>query len=178
MNLFGVIGDFLSGGNQGKAAGAAQASVDALAALQTPDVNQMQLQLEQMVQQGILEPEDAQVYLQQTSGLSGISTDPALQQAQYDALNSLQEISDSGGLTAADKANLSKIATDEAVKSRGAREAILQSMEARGAGGSGASLLAQLQNSQDAANRQSQRDLDVAGMEQYRDWETDRKSVV
>jgi hypothetical protein len=120
------------------------------------------------VQQGLLSPEQAQVYLQQASNLSGISTDPALQKAQYDALSSLQGIADSGGMTAEDKANLSKIATDEATKARGAREAILQSMEARGAGGSGASLLAQLQNSQDATTRQSQRDLDVVGMAQAR----------
>lgn len=168
MSLFGSITDFLSGGNQSAAANASQASVDALASLQTPDVTQMQLQLETLVQQGILSPEQAQVYMQDPSLMAGISTDPRLQQAQYDALQSLQDISDSGGLTASDRAKLGQIATDEQTQARGAREAILQNMEARGAGGSGASLLAQLQNSQDAASRQSQRDLDVAGMAQDR----------
>lgn len=168
MSLFGSISDFISGGNQSAAADSQQAAVDALASLSTPDIADMQLQLETLVQQGILTPEQAQVYAQDPSAMAGISTDPRLQAAQYDALASLQDISDSGGMTAADKANLSRIATDEATKSRGSREAILQNMEARGAGGSGASMLAQLQNSQDAASRQSQRDLDVAGMAQSR----------
>lgn len=168
MSIFSSITDFLSGGNQSAAADASRRATDALSSIATPDVAQMQIQLEQLVQQGVITPEMAQVYSQDPSLLAGISTDPALQAAQYEALNSLQDISSSGGLTAMDRANLSKIATDEATRSRGAREAILQSMEARGAGGSGASLLAQLQNAQDAATRQSQRDMDVAGMAQQR----------
>lgn len=168
MGLFDTIGNFLSGGNQGRAADASQASVDALAALQLPDITQMQLQLETLVQQGVISPEEAQVYLQQGSEMAGIQTDPALMQAQYDALNSLQEISDSGGMTDSDRAQLARIQTQEQTAAKGARDAIMQSMEARGMGGSGASLLAQLTNQQDAATRQSQRDLDVAGMAQDR----------
>ena len=161
------ISNFFSGGKNAEGDKALRNALDEFGTLQTPDIAQMQLQLDQLVQQGILSPEEAQVYLQNPSAMNQISTDPKLQQAQMDALASLQEIGQ-GGMTDMDRAQLAKIAQDEAIRSRGAREAILQNMEARGAGGSGASLLAQLQNSQDAANRQSMRDTEVAGMAQQR----------
>lgn len=167
-NIFGTLTNFLSGGNDAKAAAATQAGVDQLSALQTPDVTQMQLELEQLVQQGVITPEQAQAYTVDPSAMNGISTDPALRQAQMDALSGLQDISASGGLTAADRANLSRIQTDEDTKARGSREAILQNAQARGAGGSGLEMLMQMQNAQDAATRASQRDLDVAGMAQER----------
>jgi len=167
MGLFGAIGNFLSGGNQGKAAKASQAAVDALANLETPDVTQMELQLEELVQQGVLTPEQAQVYLQDKSEMAGISTDPSLQTAQYDALEGLQDISQNG-MTAMDRAKLGEIQTQEQTQARGAREAIMQSAQQRGAGGSGMELLQQMQNQQDSATRQSSRDLGVAGMAQQR----------
>ncbi len=168
MSLIGGLSDLISGGNQSKAAGASQASVDALNSLQTPDVTKMQLQLETLVQQGQITPEEAELYLQQESAMNDIELDPALKQAQMDALSSLQDISSSGGMTAMDKALLGQIQTQEQTASRGAREAIIQNAQARGLGGSGIELMQQMQNQQDSATRQSQRDLDVAGMAQSR----------
>lgn len=168
MGLFDAVGDFLSGGNNSKAADARQGATDQLSSLQLPDISQMQLQLEELVQQGVITPEQAQTYLVEQSDLNNISTDPKLRQAQLDALFGLQDISSSGGLTAADQAQLGQIKTQEDAAQRGAREAILQNAQARGLGGSGIELMAQLQNQQDAATRQSQRDLDVAGMAQNR----------
>jgi hypothetical protein len=98
----------------------------------------------------------------------GISTDPRLQEAQMAALNSLQDIANNGGMTAMDKANLSRVQMQTAQADRGRREAILQNMNARGMGGSGAELLAQLQSSQGATDRQAQEGLDIAGMAQLR----------
>ena len=167
MGLFGTIGNFLSGGNQGRAADAAQESVDALRSLQTPDTADMELNLETYVQQGLITPEEAEVYLQQQSGMAGISTDPALQAAQQDALASLQDIG-RNGMTAMDRAKLGEIQSQEQTQARGAREAIMQSAQQRGAGGSGMELLQQMQNQQDSATRQSSRDTDVAGMAQQR----------
>ncbi len=136
--------------------------------LQAPTAEELSFQLEQLVQQGVLTPEQAQASLLDGSAMSGVSTDPALATAQMDALTSLQDISGNGGLTAADKFKLSQIQQDESTQSRGAREAIMSNMAARGAGGSGASMLAQLQNAQDSASRQSNRDLGVAAMAQER----------
>lgn len=168
MGLFDSIGDFLSGGNNDKAAAAHQGATDQLNSLVLPDVSEMQLQLEQMVQQGVITPEQAQTYLAEQSDMNNISIDPKLKQAQLDALSGLQDISSNKGLTAADRAQLQSIQTQEDSAARGAREAILQNAQARGMGGSGIELLQQFQNQQDSATRKSQRDLDVAAMAQNR----------
>lgn len=168
MGLFDSVSDFLSGGNYSKSAESRQGATDQLSSLQLPDIESMQLELEQLVQQGVITPEQAQTYLVERSEMNNISLDPKLRQAQMDALSGLQEISDSGGLTAADQSQLSKIKSQEDTAARGAREAILQNAQARGMGGSGIELLQQFQNQQDSATRQSQRDLDVAAMAQNR----------
>ncbi|NJO18787.1 MAG: hypothetical protein HC838_00185 [Spirulinaceae cyanobacterium RM2_2_10] len=167
-DIFGSIGNVLSGGNNAKSANAQQAATDQFKSLVLPDVEEMQLQLESMVQQGVITPEQAQTYLLEQSSMNGISTDPKLRQAQMDALTSLQDISANDGLTAADKSQLQQIQTQEDTAERGAREAILQNAQARGLGGSGIELLQQMQNQQASATRKSQRDLDVAGMAQQR----------
>ena len=134
----------------------------------TPEVKDMELKLDQLVLQGVITPEDAQAALVGESGMNNISLDPKLKSAQMDALSSLQDISSSGGMTNMDKANLSRIATDEAASARGSREAILANAASRGMGGSGLELMSQMQNDQASAGRKSQRDLDVAGMAQQR----------
>ena len=130
MSIIGSITNILSGGAQGRATDSAQAAVDALRALETPDIAAMQLELEQLVQQGILTPEEASLTLQQASQTANIQTDPALQQAQMDALSSLQELGE-GGLTASDQAALDGIRRDEQTQQRGSREAILSDAQAR-----------------------------------------------
>lgn len=136
--------------------------------LKVPSVGEMEVQLQQLVQQGVLSPEDAQAALVQNSQMNNVSTDPSLKKAQMDALAGLKGISDSGGLTDMDRANLNRIRTEENTASRGKQGAILQNAQSRGLGGSGLELLASLQNGQDSATRASQRDMDVAGQAQAR----------
>lgn len=136
--------------------------------VQAPETADMEIQLQQLVQQGILTPEEAETVKLGDSSMNGISLDPNLKRAQMDALAGLQEITDGGGMTAMDKANLSRIQNQENAAARGQREAILQNAQARGLGGSGLELMSQMQNQQDSATRASQRDLDVAGMAQQR----------
>jgi hypothetical protein len=157
--------------DNGKGKGASNAqdkAVKELKNLVTPDVSQMQVDLERLVQQGQITPEMAQAALVQNSEMSGISSDPALKAAQLEALQGLQDITNGGGLTAADRSQLNRIASEEQSKERGSREAILQNAQQRGVGGSGLELLAQLQNQQSSADRQSQRGLDVAATAQER----------
>lgn len=149
-------------------AGTTPQTKDYYEGIQAPNVADMQVQLEQLVQQGSLSPEQAQVYLQQASGMQDINQSPETKQAQMDALAQLQNITSSGGLTAQDQANINRIQQQEDIKSRGSREAILQGAQARGVGGSGLELMAQLQNQQDAATRASQRGTDVAAQAQER----------
>lgn len=110
----------------------------------------------------------AQTYLQGDTEMQGIEVDPRLKEAQIAALAGLQDISDSGGMTLTDEANLNRIQSQTAQADKGRRDAILQNMQARGMGGSGLELLAQLQSSQAATDQASQQGLDVAGMAQQR----------
>lgn len=133
---------------------------------QLPDIESMKLQLQQLVEQGQISPEEAQTYFQQQSEMSNISLDPRFKNAQLDALSSLQNISDEGGINANMRSQLNDIQTDEDTRARGAREAILQNAQARGVGGSGVELLNNLTNAQDSATRSSQRGFDVAAQAQ------------
>lgn len=129
--------------------------------IETPDTASMELQLQQLVQQGILTPEDAQAALAGDSAMSGISLDPALKQKQMASLSALQDLADQGGMTLTDEANLNRTMGDINTQERGAREAIIQNAEQRGMGGSGLNLMSQLVNQQGAATRANQAGLDT-----------------
>lgn len=102
------------------------------------------------------------------NAFGGVSTDPILREKQLASLGALDSIITGGGFNATDRANLNRVQSEAAQADRGRREAILQNMSARGMGGSGMELLAQLQSSQAATDRQSQAGLDIAGMAQQR----------
>lgn len=149
-------------------AGSTPQMEDNFSDLSTPNPADMQLQLEQLVQQGSLSPEQAQTIMLGQSSMNDVSADPQARQAQMEALAQLSDITNSGGLTAIDKAKMNEIFTDEDTKARGAREAIIQNAQARGMGGSGLDIAAQLQNQQESANRANTRGLDVAAQAQQR----------
>ena len=102
------------------------------------------------------------------SEMDNINVDPRLVDTQMGSLAALEDLASNGGMTIQDEANLSRIRNDAASADKGRRDAILQNMEARGMGGSGMELLAQLQSSQVATDRNAQEGLDVAGMAQQR----------
>lgn len=162
FNPLGGLSDLLSGGAYGDAADASQQAVDEMKRVKTPDVDQMILQLQQLVDAGDLSFEEAQAILQKESAVNDIKTNPVFDEAQMKALESLQELGE-GGMTAMDRANLAKIKGQEQAAERGSREAILSNAAARGVGGSGLEQAAQLEAQQGAATRGSARDTEVAG---------------
>lgn len=99
------------------------------------------------------------------SAMSGISTNPENTQNQEYQMSALKNLAANGGHNAASDANLARIQQQEDANEAGQRGAILQNEQARGVGGTGAGLLAQLVSSQGATNRQATRDSDVAGQE-------------
>lgn len=145
--------NILTGGKSKKAIKAAQAAIDAFKAVGIPDIAAQRLALEQLVSQGELSPEEAQTIFQQDSELSQYSTDPRLRQAQMAALDQLTRIGSEGGLTDTDRAAILEAQNQMGAQERGSREAILQNMAARGLGGSGTELMAQLANQQGQATR-------------------------
>ena len=136
--------------------------------IQEFDYTPEQLQVIELVNQGKLKPEDAQVYLSGPSAMEGVKADPRLEQAQMGALKYLQDIATQGGLTAQDKQQLAAIEAEQKGVEKSQREAVLMNAAQRGVGGSGLSLSSQMQAQQNAANQASQRGVDVASMAQQR----------
>lgn len=130
--------------------------------IRVPDIQQMQLVLDEYVQQGILTPEQATYYAQDPSEFQKLMSDPKLKDAQMAALSSLQEYGNQGGLNAQAKGRLHDIAKEESVRERGAREAIMQGAQQRGVAGSGLEFLNLIKNQQDSASRAADRGTQVA----------------
>jgi hypothetical protein len=100
--------------------------------------------------------------------LSKIVADPKFKEAQDQTLSRLKQISDGGGLTAEDRAQLSTIHNQTARQASNRQSQIVEDMNARGVGGSGAELAMRQANAQDEANRANQGGLDVAAGAQKR----------
>lgn len=153
-------------GGDGGAAKISRDSARALGALDVPDIELMKLELENLVSAGQLSPEQAQAAMAERSQMENISTDPRLKQAQMQALDGLQDIANNDGLTAVDRAQLERVKGEIGQQDRGQRESIIQNANARGVGGSGLELMAQLQAQQGSAQKASQMGFDVAAQAQ------------
>lgn len=100
--------------------------------------------------------------------LAKITTNPAYQSAQMDALARLKVGIDQGGLMAQDRANLNRVQGQAAQAASARQGQIRENMAARGIGGSGAELAMDQASAQQEAQRDQQGGLDVAGMAQAR----------
>jgi hypothetical protein len=149
-------------------AGHTPSTPDYFSDLQGPSADDLRYQLEMLVEQGAINPEEAQAILLEQSKMGSITLDPRLKEQQMASLAALQELASGGGMNTADQSMLSRIANQENAQARGQREAILQNAQARGLGGSGIEMLSNMINQQESVNRKSQRDLDVAAMAQQR----------
>lgn len=136
--------------------------------VQVPTVEDQQLLLEEFQSAGLLTPEMESVILQGESAFNNVQEDPRLRDAQLQALTKLQEVSDSDGLDFQAKNKLNQAKNEASQWAKGNREAIQQSFERRGQGGSGQELAAQLLNSQSGANRVANDSFNVAALAEER----------
>lgn len=114
---------------------------------------------------GELNPETFEAILAETlppSAFEQIKQDAALREAQMSALDSFREIEEGGGMDVRDRANLNRVWNQAAQQDQANRAQLLEDMQQRGMGGSGAHFASQLQSSQGAANMRHQGALDVA----------------
>lgn len=166
MSLFDPIDDMFGvGQNPGREA--QLQAIHQIAGVNTPSIDQLKYQLQNMIYQGDITPEQANAILQNPSAMQGIDVTTG-RSAQLQALNQLQEIESGGGMTAGDQADLNAVMGRTASAARGSREAIMQGARQRGISGGGMELAAQLQNDQNAATQGNQQGLDVAKMAQQR----------
>lgn len=101
------------------------------------------------------------------SAMQGVSTDPALRQAQLNALSKLEQVG-LGGESFEDKARMANIVNDVNTNLQGQQGAIMQNLAQRGMSGGGSELVARQIASQGAANRQADMALDAKAQAERR----------
>jgi len=101
------------------------------------------------------------------SEVGKIEEDKGLRESQVKALSDMQKRA-KVGLSAEDRASLNQVRSEVQRDAEAKRQQVLQQMQARGMGGSGASLVAQLQAGQDAQNLASQQSDNQMAMAQQR----------
>lgn len=97
-----------------------------------------------------------------SSAMGGVQTDPQYKTNEMEALKALEDQSKEG-LTARDRADMATTENSANRANRGRIGAIQQNMTARGAGGSGMDLVAQLSSSQDSNDLAAMKALETAG---------------
>ena len=99
------------------------------------------------------------------SEMQGITTDPRYREMELSALRDLENQS-RDGFSATDRAAMARTEMEANRANRGRQGAIMQNMQARGMGGSGMDLVAQMSSSQDANDMEALRSLEREGQAQ------------
>jgi len=157
-----MMADHLSSGEMGREHAMMNNfyAVQNLLDVDVPSVSQMRIQLEELVQQGVLDPQLAEEYLQASTQMANI--DPAYQESQMGALRELEGIVDQDGMDAQARAALHQLKGQTQAAERGSREAILENAAARGVGGSGLELASQLAGQQGSATNMANQGFQAA----------------
>jgi hypothetical protein len=171
----GAIGGAAASGDRSKALELQKQALQTILNVNTPDIEQLKLALQQYQSAGELNPEMQAVINAQDSLMGNISTDPRLRDAQLKALGQMQQLGVSG-MRPEDEAALARVINAGNREENARQQAILQNMQQRGIGGSGLELAAKLSSSQAAANRASQQGLDIAAQASQRALEAIMKS--
>lgn len=159
----GIAGREASRGDAGEARNQAIIAQQILNEIAESPVTSRPLILEKYKQAGVLTPQLESLIEAGPSEVAKITEDPALKDAQMQALTSLSQRA-KGGLSPEDRAALA--ASREQVQGdvESKRQQIMQQMAMRGQSGSGADLAAQLLASQQGAQRQSEEGRELAAL--------------
>lgn len=151
----GIIGESASAGDADKANAVMLDWVKDVDALGLPPDLSKPLLYEKLRQVGLYTPELEEKIELQSSKVAQIEEDARLRDAQLSALSSLQERGRIG-LTPEERAELNAARRAIAQDAQGKIQGILQQYQARGQGGSGMELAAQLQAAQSGTEQASQ----------------------
>lgn len=160
--LSGITNALFGGGG----AGENQAALEAVRDIPLPILKQYYPELYQQV--ATLNPEIEQAVNLGPSKMDGISTDPALRQAQMKALSQLQEVGDAGGRDARFLADASRLESDINTNLQGQQGAIMQNLATRGMSGGGSEMVARQMAAQGAANQHAQSAMELNAQAQER----------
>lgn len=159
----GILGNVLSQGSRNNAEDSAKNALSAYENISLPDLEKMRLALEEQQSVGTLAPTMETLTNLGPTALQNIALDPKYNQYTMAALAKMGQVSEEG-LPEADRAQLQNILNATAQQNAGQQKAILENRAARGMGGSGDELAAQLQASQSGANRASNEALQLAAL--------------
>lgn len=157
----GIIGAQQSSDARAAAQAAAQNAVNQITQLGAGPDLAAQIYIQEFQKAGVLTPQMEQQINQNSSQLANVQGNQQAQQAQLQALQAIGQRAQVG-LSPTDIANLAQIQQQTAAQAEGQRQAILQQFAARGQGGSGAELLADLSASQAGTQNASNQGLQVA----------------
>ena len=130
--------------------------------INVPGIEEQKVILDNLVQQGLVTPEDAATVELGDTAMSGINLDPRAREAQLGALSELSDIVDAGGMTDTTKARLRQITDQMETERRGAEGAIMENARERGVAGSNLEIVNRLMANQGAATRASAEGMDAA----------------
>lgn len=163
----GLIGGIANNGDEKRAKEAREKALAAIEGINLPTIEEQQLALQNLVNQGDMTPEMLQTIGLQDSAMENISGDPRLRSAQMSALEKLSQQGETG-LSASDRLALTQIGKENERATKARNDSVLQNMAQRGMSGSGAELAAQLMNSQNAAENAQMQGMNVAAQAQQR----------
>lgn len=157
-----IIGAAQAGSQRDAAAQAIQTAINEIQATGTPPDLASPILIKHLQDAGVYTPQMQQIISAGPSKEAQTQMDPAIKQAQMQALQLIQQRGQTG-LGPQDIAALNQVKNQVAQDTEGKRQQIIQNMQSRGLGGSGAELAAALQGAQSGSNQESQQGLQIAG---------------
>lgn len=161
----GLMGQEAARGQLKDAKKARAAALAQYAGITVPEMEKQMLEYEMMQSAGTYNPELDQALGLGPSAMENVSTDPRLKSAQMNALAQLGGIAETG-MSAADAASFELARRGAAQENQAMQGQILQNMQARGQGGSGAELIARLTGAQKSADSMQAAQLEQAKAQQ------------
>lgn len=138
-----------------------QEAIDAYKNIGVPPTQALQIVFQKYQNSGQMTPAMESAFQQSSNAYNNIQTNPQDNQAQLNALNSLQNTANQGGMNTTEQANLQQNLSDIASRNRGAQDAISQQAQARGQFGGGQQLVSQEMAAQNGANQANQMGLNI-----------------
>jgi hypothetical protein len=160
-----LLGSASASGDAKKSRDAQKKALAQYAGVEVPEIADQQVFYDLMTNAGTMTPELEQALGLQPSAMENISTDPRLRQQQMNALAQLAGISETG-MSPADQAAFELARRGAASENQAMQGQILQNMQARGQGGSGAELIARLKGAQSSADAMQAAQLEQAKQQQ------------
>lgn len=148
----GLIGNIAGQSDRKKQREAMKQALRELEAIGAPPDLSREIIFKEFERAGILTPELEQEVQIAESEVGKIKEDQSIRDTQRQALEMLKQRSQVG-LSGEDRAALNQVRSEVQRDSEAKRQQILQQMQARGMGGSGAELMAQLQSAQGASDQ-------------------------